>query len=308
MSNPLEAPLSLRAYFMKLGARLLIRPALHEPDMARRRQRVDALSRFTWPAGGATYTHGNLGGVPVEWVAHPASGARGFVLYLHGGAYVVGSPRSHRALTSRLAQAARICVAALDYRLAPEHPFPAALDDAVAAYRALLAQDISASKIIIAGDSAGGGLALALALRLKSEPLPQPAGIVCLSPWTDLSMSGESVKSRAALEVMLSEQLGRDSARHYLQTQDPTLPLASPLFADLAGLAPVFIQVGGQEILHDDATRFAQRASAQGVPVTLQTWPNLWHVWQLHAGLMPEANAAITAIASFIHARLTGKL
>ena len=307
MSNPFDAPLSLRAFFMKLGARLLIQPALHDPDLARRRRRVDQLSRFTWPARGATYTSGNLGGVPVEWVAHPASGARGFVLYLHGGAYVVGSPRSHRALTSRLAQAGRICVAALDYRLAPEHPFPAAVDDALTAYKALLAQDISANKIIIAGDSAGGGLALALALRLKAEPLPQPAGIVCLSPWTDLTMSGESVTQRAKLEVMLSGKLGAESAAQYLNGQDPAQPLASPLYADLTGLAPIFIQVGGQEILHDDATRFAQRASAQGVPVTLQTWPNLWHVWQLHGGLMPESDAAITAIARFIHARLTGK-
>ena len=126
------------------------------------------------------------------------------MLYLHGGAYVTGSPRSHRALTSRLARDARVCVAVPDYRLAPEHPFPAAVDDALAAYRGLLEQDISANKIIIAGDSAGGGLALALALRLKSEPLPQPAGIVCLSPWTDLTMSGESVRSRADREVMLS--------------------------------------------------------------------------------------------------------
>jgi len=307
MRNPADAPLSLRAFLAKFAARLLIAPALHEPDMALRRQKVDKLSRFTWPARGATYTTGNLGGVPVEWVAHPASGARGFVLYLHGGAYVVGSPRSHRSLTSRLAQAARVCVATLDYRLAPEHPFPAAVDDAVAAYKALLAQDVSANKIIIAGDSAGGGLALALALRLKAKPLPQPAGIVCLSPWTDLTMSGDSVKSRARQEVMLSGKLGRDSAAQYLAGQDPTLPLASPLFADLTGLAPVFIQVGGQEILHDDATRFAQKASAQGVQVTLQTWPNLWHVWQLHGGLMPESDAAIAAIASFVHARLTGK-
>lgn len=308
MSNPLDAPLSLRAFFMKIGARLMIRPALHEPDLGRKRLKVEGLGRFTWPARGATYTSGNLGGVPVEWVAHPASGARGFVLYLHGGAYVVGSPRTHRPLTSRLAQAGRVCVAALDYRLAPEHPFPAAVDDALAAYKALLAQDIAANKIVIAGDSAGGGLALALALRLKAEPLPQPAGIVCLSPWTDLTLSGESVKSRARLEVMLSEKLGAESAGRYLQGQDPTHPLASPLYADLAGLAPLFIQVGGQEILHDDSTRLAQRASAQGVAVTLQTWPHLWHVWQLHGGLMPEADAAIRAIASFIHARLTGKM
>ena len=250
--------------------------------------------------------------VTLRWRVADAKGqlieeSRTPMVYLHGGGYVLGSPRTHRALTSRLAQAGRVCVAALDYRLAPEHPFPAGLDDALAAYKGLLAQDISANKIIIAGDSAGGGLALALALRLKAEPLPQPAGVVCLSPWTDLTMSGDSVKSRARQEVMLSEAFGRDSAQHYLKGQDPKHPLASPLYADLAGLAPLFIQVGGQEILHDDATRLAQRASAQAVPVTLQIWPKLWHVWQLHGGLMPEADAAIGAIASFIHARLTGK-
>lgn len=302
-----NAPLSLRGHLTKLFAGLVVKSALHDPDMTRKRQRVDKLAKLTWPASGTTYTAGQLGEVPVEWVAHPASGARGFLLYLHGGAYVTGSPRSHRALTSRLAKSARVCVAAPDYRLAPEHPYPAAVDDALAAYRGLLDQDVSANKIIIAGDSAGGGLALALALRLKSEPLPQPAGIVCLSPWTDLTMSGESVSSRANQEVMLSRQLGMDSAAQYLSGQDPKLPQASPLYADLGGLAPLLIQVGGQEILHDDSTRLAQRASAQGVPVTLQIWPRLWHVWQLHGGLMPESDAAIAAIADFIHARLTGR-
>lgn len=305
--NP-NAPLSLRAFFMKFAARMIMRPALHEPKLAAKRARVEKLARFTFIAAGTTFTPGTLGGVPVEWVAHPQAGARGFVLYLHGGAYAVGSPRTHRALTSRLAQMARVCVAAVDYRLAPEHPHPAAVDDALAAYRGLLAQDIPANKIIIAGDSAGGGLALATALRLKAEPLPQPAGIVCLSPWVDLTLAGESMKSRVKNDVMLSPALLAEAAAMYLGKQSGLTATASPLFGNLTGLAPLFIQVGGQEILHDDATRLAQAASAQGVPVTLQTWPNLWHVWQLHGGTMPEADAAIAAMANFVHGCLTGRM
>lgn len=305
--NP-NAPLSMRGLFNRIFSGPLIRRALNDPVLAKRRLRVEKLARLIPPASGATFTAGTLGGVPVEWVAHPVGGARGFVLYLHGGGYMLGSPRTHRSLTSRIARTARVCVVAPDYRLAPEHPFPAALEDALAVYKALLAQDIPANKITLAGDSAGGGLALALALAIKAAPLPPPAGIICLSPWTDLSLSGDSMTTRAKQEVILPPNFGPEASRYYLGEQDRKQPLASPLFADLSGLPPVFIQVGGLEILHDDATRFAQAATRQGVPVTLQTWPHVWHVWQLNGGLMPEADAAITAIGEFIHSRLTGRL
>lgn len=285
-----------------------MRPALAQPPNAASRGKLEKLSKLLWMPRGTKLTFNPLGGVPTEWLAHPATGARGFVLYLHGGGYVTGSPLTHRGLTSRLARAARVCVAVPDYRLAPEHPHPAAVDDAFAAYSALLDQGIPANKIIIAGDSAGGGLALALALRLKAAPLPQPAGIVLLSPFTDLTLSGASMQAPKQKEWLLTKSFIAAAAKHYLGTQDARQVTASPLFADLNGLPPLLVQVGTDEVLLDDSTRLAQLASQQGVPVTLQVWPRLWHVWQLHAGQMPEADQAIAAMTAFIHNQLTGKL
>lgn len=303
-----NTPLSLRALMLRTFVKLVMRPALARSPNTLSRSKLEKLAKLIWLPRGTKVTTGQLGGVPVEWVAAPSEGARGFVLYLHGGGYVTGSPRTHRGLTARLARAARVCVAVPDYRLAPEHPHPAAVDDALAAYSGLLEQGIPANKIVIAGDSAGGGLCLALALRLKAAPLPQPAGIVLLSPFTDLTFSGHSMQSPQQKEWLLSPQFVQEAARHYLAGQDPRQPTASPLFADLTGLAPMFVQVGTDEVLLDDATRLSQAASQQGVPITLQVWPRLWHVWQLHGGQMPEADRAIDSMAQFIYGRLTGKL
>lgn len=300
--------LSLRALLMRSFVHAVMRPTLAMPIGTAARAKLEKLAKLLWMARGTKLTHGQLGGVPVEWVANPEAGARGFVLYLHGGAYVTGSPRTHRGLTSRLARDARVCVAVPDYRLAPEHPHPAAVDDALAAYKGLLAQDIPPHKIVIAGDSAGGGLSLALALRLKAEPLPQPAGIVLLSPFTDAALDSGSMQSPTQKEWLLTKPLMFAAVKDYAAGQDLRTPTISPLFADLTGLPPLFVQVGTDEVLLDDSTRLAQAATKQGVPVTLQIWPRMWHVWQLHGGQMPEADRAITAIAGFIHGRLTGKL
>ena len=303
-----KSALSLRGYLVRSFVKAMMRPALATQPNAASRGKLEKLAKMLWMPAGTKLTFGQLGGVPVEWLANPAAGARGFVLYLHGGGYVTGSPRTHRGLTSRLARAARVCVAVPDYRLAPEKPHPAAVEDALASYKGLLDQGIPPHKIIIAGDSAGGGLSLALALKLKSVPLPQPAGIVLLSPFADLTLSGASMQSPTQKEFLLTKSFIHEAARHYCGDQDRRQETTSPLFADLKGIASLFVQVGTDEVLLDDSTRLAQAATQQGVPVTLQVWPNLWHVWQLHGGQMPEADRAIEAMADFIHGRLTGKL
>ncbi len=246
-----------------------------------------------------------MGGVPVETISnengsHENGRVDATFLYLHGGAYVAGSPASHRGLLAQLARVSGCRIVAADYRLAPEHPYPAALDDALAVYRALLADGIAPEKIVIAGDSAGGGLTLATALALRDAGGPMPAALICLSPWTDLTLSGDSHRSRAGRERMLNPAAAGVDAKHYAGGRDLKDPLLSPLFGRLDGLPPLLIQVGDDEVLLDDSLRFADAARRAGVPVTLQVWPGLWHVWQLYAGWMPEADAALARMTEFV--------
>jgi acetyl esterase/lipase len=222
------------------------------------------------------------------------------LLYLHGGSYSAGSPRTHRALVARLAGVARARGLTLDYRLAPEHHFPAPVEDAVAAYRWLLAQRVAPEQIAIAGDSAGGGLALAVPLALRAAGEPLPAVIGALSPWADLTGSGQSMVSRASVDVMLDANNAGATARRYLGEADARDPLASPLFGDLAGFPPTMIQVGDAEILLDDATRFAKRLAEASATVEIQVYPGMWHVWQAFAPYVPEATQAIRAMGAFL--------
>ncbi|HEV2237077.1 MAG TPA: alpha/beta hydrolase [Ktedonobacterales bacterium] len=245
------------------------------------------------------------GGVPAEWVSVPTSAPDRVLLYLHGGSYTIGSPRSHRALVAQIARAAGVRALALDYRLAPEHRFPAPVEDATAAYRWLLAQGNAPERIVIAGDSAGGGLTLATALALRDAGDPLPAALVCLSPWTDLAATGASLKTRAQLDPALSPNGIAAAGQRYVGPEgDTRAPLASPLYADLRGLPPTLIQVGDHEILLDDSTRLAERARAAGVAVTLEVWPEMWHVFEALAGYLPEADQAIGKIGAFMRARL----
>jgi len=309
MNAPAQnSSISIRGWLVRLFVSTIMRRTLAQPATLESRGQLEKLAKLLFAPRGTKLTFNPLGGIDTEWVANPAAGARGFVLYLHGGGYVTGSPRTHRGLTARIARSARVCVVVPDYRLAPEHPHPAAVDDALAAYKGLLDQGIPANKIIVAGDSAGGGLSMALALRLKAAPLPQPAGIVLLSPFVDLHLNSGSMSSPTQKEWLLSKDFMYAAAKDYGGGQDPMLPTLSPLFADLTGLPPIFIQVGTDEVLLDDSTRLAQAATKQRVPVTLQIWPKMWHVWQLHGGQMPEADQAIKGICEFVHGRLTGKL
>jgi monoterpene epsilon-lactone hydrolase len=235
---------------------------------------------------------------PARWLAVPESRVDRILLYLHGGGYVLGSLDTHAVLMARLARACRCRVLGLDYRLAPEHPFPAALEDAVAAYRALLELGESAARIVLAGDSAGGGLALATLLALRDAGVPLPAGAVLLSPWADLTASGASISSRAAADPMLDLPFLNDSANAYRGAADPQHPHVSPYFGALERLPPLLIQVGDCEVLLDDSTRLAAAVREAGGSATLEVWEGAFHVFQAFPQL-PESVDALDRIGKF---------
>jgi acetyl esterase/lipase len=239
-------------------------------------------------------------GVPAEWVVAAGVTGERVVLHFHGGAYHLGSPARLRGLLALLSAAAQVRVLSASYRLAPEHRFPAAVEDALTAYRWLIADGTPARQVVISGDSSGGGLALAALVALRDAGDPLPGAAVVISPWTDLGLGGESLRSRAAVDVMLTPDGAREAADWYLAGQDARHPYASPLYADLHGLPPVLIQVGDAEILRDDSVRFAAAAQAAGVDVTLEIWPEMPHVWHAFAGLLPEADEAIERIGRWL--------
>jgi acetyl esterase/lipase len=240
------------------------------------------------------------GGVPSEWVSAPDADAGRAVLYLHGGGYVIGSINTHRALAARLSRAAKARVLVIDYRLAPEHPHPAAVDDAVAAYRWMLSTGLKPTRIAVAGDSAGGGLTVATLVAIRDAKLATPGASACLSPWVDLEGIGESMTTKAAVDPMVQKEGLIGMAKAYLGGKDPRTPLAAPLYADLSGLPPLLIQVGTAETLLDDSTRIAERARKAGVKVTLEPWENMIHVFQLFAPMLDEGQQAIDKIGAFV--------
>jgi acetyl esterase/lipase len=242
----------------------------------------------------------NAGGVDAEWVCAPGAASDRFVLYLHGGGYVMGSVKTHRDLMARISRAGQARVLGLNYRLAPEHPFPAAVDDAVAGYRWLLAQGARPGRIAIAGDSAGGGLTAATLVAIRDAKLPTPGAGVMLSPWVDLEGIGESMTTRSKADPAVQKEGLLGMAAAYLQGQQARTPLAAPLYADLKGLPPLLIQVGDVETLLDDSTRLEARAKSAGVSTKLEVWPEMIHVWQLFASFLPEGQEAIEGIGKFV--------
>ena len=250
------------------------------------------------PAG-VTCTPVEAGGVSAEWSVADGADQDKVILYVHGGGYVMGSAGSHRDMTGRLSQAAGARVLSLNYRLAPEHPFPAPVDDSVAAYRWLLGQGIQASNIAIAGDSAGGGLALAALIAIRDAGEPVPAAGIGISPWVDMEGTGESMTTRAAVDPVVQKEGLLGMAKLYLGDADSKNPLAAPLHANLAGLPPLLIQVGDSETLLDDATRITERARKADVDVTLKIWDEMPHVWHLFAPILPEGQQAIEEIGAF---------
>ena len=239
-------------------------------------------------------------GVPAEWTWTPGAGRDGALLYLHGGGYVIGSIASHRHLVSELGRAASVQTLAIDYRLAPEAVFPAAVDDALTAYRWLIGNGYAANRIAVAGDSAGGGLAVALLVAIRDAGLPQPACAVAISPWVDLAATGASMQAKAAVDPMVQRPGLVEWGALYLGDADPASPLASPIHADLAGIAPLLIQVGSEETLLDDAVRLAGVAGAAQVPVRLDVAPGMIHVWHFFHPMLAPARDAIAVAGQFI--------
>jgi acetyl esterase/lipase len=286
------------ALVLRWALRLAVKPALSPLiPIAAQRARLKLLSRSMRPHRRVTIQAGEVGGVTGEWLRprRAAANANATILYLHGGGYCLGSPATHRALTSHLAQAAGLAVFAADYRLAPEHPFPAALEDAVAVYRSL----IETGPVAIAGDSAGGGLALATALAAKQRQLAIPAALVLFSPWVDLTNAANLAKAPPG-EAILSTAWAYAYARHYLAGSDAGVPLASPIHGDLHGLPPTLIQCGTDELLYGQAVRLHDALRNAGVAAACEVAPERWHVFQLHAGMLPSANAAIERAGEFI--------
>ncbi len=272
--------------------------------------KIDSMRRNLDAAGGrfpdgVTGREATVGGVPGAWIAAEGAIDDAVVLYFHGGGYVAGSIDSHRNLLGHLAEAMGCRVFAADYRLAPEHPHPAAVTDGVAAYRGLLAEGISPDRIAIAGDSAGGGLTVATLVALRNEGVTAPAAAVPISPWVDMEGTGESMTTRADVDPMVNKtNLGLLAEQVVGPDGDLRDPLISPLHADLAGLPPLLIQVGDAEVLLDDATRLAAAVAAAGGSATLEVWPEMIHVWHGSAGFVPEADEALARIAAFLQPHL----
>lgn len=270
--------------------------------IAASRARLDRLGNRGALAPALSRHSDDLGGVPTEWTRgnHPARGA---ILYCHGGGFVMGSSRAYRIMAARLAALTRCDVAVIDYRLAPEHVYPGAPDDAIAAYRALLSR-FDASRIVIAGDSAGGNLALVTLLRARDQGLPLPGGAVLLSPWTDLTGSGGSMRTNAKRDPMLPAQRIDEAARLYAPTAQLDHPDVSPLFGDFSGLPPLSVHVGTTEILLDDSQRLVERARQHGVSAELERWHRMPHVFPMFAEFLPEGRQALELIGRFVTDRL----
>lgn len=275
------------------------------PTMEQGRAGMDARFGDLPPIPGASYETVDAGGVEAEWV-RPEESTTGTILYLHGGAFCVGSIRSHRRLLTSLCLAAGTRGLNVGYRLAPENPFPAGLDDAVAAYRWLIGPGGERpERVTIAGDSAGGGLALATLLSLRDAGDPLPGATLLLSPWTDLTMSGDSITAREALDPVLTPDGLRARVPLYLPDGDPAQPLVSTLFADLSGLPPMLVQVGDAEIIYDDSSRLVEKARAAGVDVEMETWPDGYHVFQLMVGTLPEADDAVAKAGAWVASQMS---
>jgi acetyl esterase/lipase len=229
------------------------------------------------------------------------------MLYLHGGGYVFGSLRSHGGMAAEVARAARCCVLQLDYRRAPEHPFPAAVEDATVAYRWLLESGLPARNIAIAGDSAGGGLVLCTLVNCKDHGIPLAGAAVCLSPWVDMEATGESYRTRESIDPLVQRKVVNEVIQHYLNGTDPRTPTASPIHADLTGFPPLLIQVGEREILYSDAEALANKARALGLDVTFEEWPDMVHVWHLHYPRLSTGREAIERIGQFVRDKTGGQ-
>ncbi len=279
-------------------------PPLAGSDIAEMRAGMEAFTTAAPLPEGVDFDPVDAGGVPAEWTRGAGGSDDRVVLYFHGGGYVMGSVATHRGLTAGISRAAGARVLSVDYRLAPEHPYPAAVEDGVAAYRFLREQGVAPGQLAVAGDSAGGGLTIATLLALREAGEPLPACGVCISPWVDLTQGGESMETKAEEDPLVGREVLQQMADAYVADGDPRAPTASPCFADLAGLPPLLIQVGTAETLLDDARSLADRAKTSGVDVVLEEWDQMIHVWHAFALLLPEAKQAIDRIGEYLKEKL----
>ena len=279
------------------------RAAPPDYDIAQSRARFEKTAVFLGGAPDAKCEKVDAGGVPSEWVMAPGYDTGRAILYLHGGGYAIGSLNTHRRLAYDISAASAAKVLLIDYRLAPEHPFPAAVDDAASAWRWLLQQGFAANRMAIAGDSAGGGLTIATLVNLRDKKLGLPACAVAISPWVDLEGVGNSMTTRSAQDPMVQKDGLLWMAKMYLNGKDPKTPLAAPLHADLKGLPPTLVQVGTAETLLDDAIRIAEKMHAAGVDARLAIWPNQLHVFPLFAPILSEGRDGCIEIGNFIRSK-----
>lgn len=263
-----------------------------------------AFGNLTSEPASVTSTPVDAGGVPAQWLTPQGASTDRVLMYVHGGGYVMMSAATHRKMVGHIAKATGCRALNVDYRLAPEHPHPAAVNDAVTAYQWLLSQGIKPQHIAIAGDSAGGGLCLATALKLRDMSVSLPAALAPISPWTDMEGTGASMKSRAAVDMIVTPDAITQLGGVFLNGGSPRDPYASPLHAELQGLPPIYIQVGDEEVLLDDSTRFAAKAKQAGVEVAIEIFPEMQHVFQIAAGNMPEADAAVAKIGAWLKTKL----
>ena len=286
------------------AVRDLLRAQPRPTNLAARRARLDGFGCPDAIPPDVRVSPVDAGGVPGEWTQSPEADPGRVLVFLHGGGYMAGSLESHRHVVARAGREARVRTLALAYRLAPEHPFPAALDDTVAGYRFLLKQGIAPERFALAGESAGGGLALAAALRLRAAGDPLPGCLWLASPWVDLALRGDSLRTKAATDPLIQRLYLAELVTAYLNGVDPRDPLASPLYADLRSLPPILIQVGSEETLLDDAVRMAGATGSTGVDVTLRIWPAMIHAWHLFFPQLAEGRAALAEAGSFVDAQL----
>jgi monoterpene epsilon-lactone hydrolase len=268
-----------------------------------RRQFTYLTTRYAAVPNDAVFEAGQMGPVKGEWVRVNGAAPHRIILYFHGGGYISGSPETHRALVARLCSAAGANAFSVGYRLAPDFAFPAGLRDGIDAYRHLLQHGIAASQIVLAGDGSGGGLVFACLLAIRNAGLPMPAGAVAMSPWADLSLSGWSMLQNAKSDAALSWELLFMSARHYLKKQSPADPYASPIYAPFRDFPPIMVHAGSNEILRDDASRIGDRAAEAGVPVSVEIYDGMQHVFQASA-YVPEARVSLQRLGQFIRQRV----